>query len=292
MFYLFYAFIWLIAWLPLGILYLFSDMIYCLVYYLVRYRKKVVRENLVYSFPNKSLKEIKKIERKFYRYFCDTIFETIKKIHISDEELKKRMVYSGLHLIEKYFAEGKSVFLMTAHYGNWEWFGTYALTIPKGSILLQIYRQQKSQKFDSFMYSLRSKIGVVNVEKKHTLRKIIQLKNDGITALIGMLSDQSPGRNGTHHYTNFLNQNTAMLMGTEQLAKKFDYPVFYGKVSRVKRGYYTMDLIPISPVPAQTKEFEITEIYTRMLEKDIENCPYLWLWSHKRWKHTRGKETK
>ena len=79
--------LYLISLLPLRILFIFSDMFYFLVYYIVGYRKKVVENNLKESFPDKSPAELKKIEKGFYHHFCDYIFETIKLLHVSDKEM-------------------------------------------------------------------------------------------------------------------------------------------------------------------------------------------------------------
>ena len=287
MFYIFYGFVWLITWLPLRVLYLFSDFAYLLIYYLVGYRKKIVRNNLRNSFPNKTDKEIRKIEKKFYRFFCDTFIEALKKIHISDDEMKRRFVYENSHLVLEHLDNGKTVILMTAHYGNWEWFSSFSLHVDRKYSVTQIYQTIKNKNFNEFMLKLRSKFATVNVERSQALRSIIKMKNEGIATIFGILSDQSPRKSSIHYYTHFLNQDTPVITGAETFAKKTNFPVVFGKVSRPKRGYYHMEFIPITLDPSQTTDFEITETYMRLLEKEIEEAPEYWLWTHKRWKHAR-----
>ncbi|MHB9142148.1 MAG: lysophospholipid acyltransferase family protein, partial [Paludibacter sp.] len=234
MFYILYAFIWLVTWLPLWVLYIFSDIFYLIIYYLAGYRKKVVRSNLENSFPQKTKKEILRIERRFYRYFCDLFVETLYEMHMSKKEVLRRIDLGNVEPILEQYKKGKSIMLMTAHYGNWEWASALSLVLPKESPLHSIYKQLTSKKFDSLMFELRSKYTGGNIEKKDLLRTMVRMKNEGVVAMFGMISDQTPTGNSIHYWTQFLNQDTPVLLGTEQLAKKFDYPVFYLHINRTK----------------------------------------------------------
>jgi len=288
MFYLFYAFIWLITWLPLRVLYFISDFFFLIVYYLVGYRKKVVRINLEKSFPNKTKKEKRRIERRFYRFFCDLFVETMYEMHIGEKEISHRMTYSNIEGILEQYGKGKSVMIMTAHYGNWEWTLGFPLFMPGAYASNPIYKQLKNKGFDKLIYSLRSKHGAELIEKKDLLRVMFQLKKEEKLANFCMISDQTPNGKNIHYWTKFLNQDTPVLSGTEVLARKFDYPVYYGEITRIKRGYYKCKLIPISLEPTQTSEFEIIENYMRLLEKTIVANPEYWLWTHRRWKYQRN----
>lgn len=288
MYYVFYVFAWLITWLPLRVLYLLSDFCYVLLYYVVGYRKQVTRMNLAHSFPDKSEKERRTIERRFYRYFCDLFVETLKLMHMSAKQMNRRMKYVNGEVIAEQYARGRSVMLMTSHYGNWEWTSSFSQFYPDKPVY-QVYRRLKNKGFDRFMYDLRTRFGARNIEKHDVLRAMVRLKRDGQLCMFGMLSDQTPSPANIHYWTEFLHQDTPVLTGTEQLARKFDYPVFYISVTRLKRGYYQCELIPIALEPKEMQEFEITERYSRMLEQVIERAPQYWLWTHKRWKHKREK---
>ena len=287
MFYLFYGFVWLIAWLPFWALYLLSDFCYLIVYYIVSYRKKIVYQNLCNSFPEKTEQEIRCIERKFYHFFCDTFVETLKKMHISDAEMSCRMTYSNEKQVMELFEQGKSVFFMTAHYGNWEWFSSFSLVIPSKYEVAQVYKKQKNKRFNKFILLLRDRFHTINIEKKQTLRSMIEMNKKGVPTIFGMLSDQRPSGISNPHRVHFLNQDTPVLTGTEILARKMDFPVFFGKVSRLKRGYYHIEFVPITLNPTETTEYEITDTYMKMLEEVIIEKPEYWLWSHNRWKLPR-----
>jgi KDO2-lipid IV(A) lauroyltransferase len=281
-----FAIIRLITRLPLSLLYVFSDFCYLILYYLVGYRKNVVRTNLTKSFPDKTKKERRLIERRFFRYFCDLFVETMYMTHISEKEIRCRVSYGNYEGILEEYEKGKSVMMMTAHYGNWEWPCGLALDLPEKDPLYGIYKKQSNEQFDRFMFSLRSKFGGKPIEKKGLLRTMLKLKSEGKLGNFWMISDQTPG-NSIHYWTKFLNQDTPTLTGTEQLARKFNYPVFYVEIVRTKRGYYHCEFIPISLEPTQTAEFEITEKYMQLLEKTIIAKPEFWLWSHRRWKYHR-----
>lgn len=279
---------WVIAFIPLRALYFFSDILYPIIYYLIRYRKPVVRTNLKKSFPEKTEKELRSIERRFYRFLCDLFVEIIYEIHISKAEIRRRLKYKNIEDILKQHEAGKGIMIMTAHHGNWEWGMNLPLFTPEGIISCQIYKKLKNKQFDEFMRKLRGQFGGVNVEKRELLRTMVRMKQGNDKGLFLMISDQTPSAWKIHHWTDFLNQDTPVFTGTEQLARKFDYPVFYAEINRIKRGYYECEFIPISLKPKETAEFEITEKYTRLLQKTIEEQPEYWLWSHRRWKYSRN----
>lgn len=287
MFYIYYPILWLITWLPLRVLYLLSDLCYPVIYYLIPYRKKITRKNIHNAFPDKTEKELRQIERKFYRYFCDMFIETLYMMHMSKAEMKKRFDVGDNSIIKQYYSEGKSVMLMTAHYNNWEWGSSFSMGLPENHPTYNIYKHLKNERFGELMEMLRSRFGGQSIEMKELLRTMVRFRNDGLVASFAMISDQSPARKSIHYWTNFLHQDTAVISGTEQLARKFDYPVVYVHINRLKRGYYRCEYFPIADKPGDTADFEITEKYIRILEQKIQEEPAYWLWTHKRWKHKR-----
>ncbi len=281
-----YGFAYLHALLPLRILYIFSDILTFFMYHIIRYRRRLVRKNLVNSFPEKSLKEIICIEKDFYRHFCDYIAETIKVLHISDEEMRKRMKFNNLEIFQPYIDDGKSFVMTMGHYGNWEWISSFAMYPPENVLAGQIYRELKNKPFDKLMYNLRLRFGAINIEKKDTLRTIIKTIRSGKQIFIGFITDQKPSRN-MDYWTTFLNQDTAVLTGPEKIARQTGFVVGYFDVKKTRRGYYEADAMIISDDPKAEPENEITEKYIRLMENTIKRNPALWLWSHNRWKYKR-----
>ena len=288
MYYLLYLFVWSIAILPLPILYLFSNLFYLVLYYLIAYRKQVVRDNLRYSFPEKSEEELRKIEKEFYRHLSDVIFEGLKLLKMSEQNIEKRMKFFDYEPIVEHLNNGLSVMAMTSHYGNWEWQSSFSLLLPKDKPAYQVYKKQKGDAIIKLIDIIRKRFGAKNVDMKNLLREMYKMRDQGLIGVFGLLSDQSPVRTSVHYYTEFLHQHTATISGTEQIAKKFDYPVYYARMKKLKRGYYTCHFIPIAVDSKNTDTHEITENYFKLLEEDIQAAPAYWLWSHKRWKLTRG----
>jgi KDO2-lipid IV(A) lauroyltransferase len=285
MFKFYYTLLYLVTLLPLRVLYVVSDMLFPLVYHVVRYRRKVVRQNLMRSFPDKSELDIRNIERKFYHYFCDVFIEAMYRINMSAEEVSKRITFENVELIEQVYAENKSAMLMMAHYGNWEWVSAMSLHLPKESPLYGIYKQLKNAEFDAMTYRLRLKYNMGNIEMRDLFKTMLRMSKADEKGVFAMVGDQRPAYNSIRFSMMFLNQPTPVIVGTEVLARKFNYPVLILSITRPKRGYYHCKIEMLSENPKGEPEFAISEKYMRRLEADITQHPELWLWTHKRWKY-------
>lgn len=285
LYYLLLPVVYFISILPFPVLYLLSDVFFVLLYYVVGYRKKVVRENLANSFPDKPAKELEVICRDYYRYFCDLFLETFKTLTISKAAMLRHcsLTPETVELFKRLHAEGKSIILVMGHYGNWEWGGnSFSMLCPQQ--LYVVYHPLANKHYDGLMYRMRTRFGTKLIPMQETFREMVKLRGEiNATALI---ADQSP-RPDTAQWVNFLNQDTPVFTGTERIASKMNYPVVYVSVSRVKRGYYTVTAEVLLDKPATAAPGQITEIHTRRLEADIIRQPATWLWSHRRWKHKR-----
>ena len=274
------------AMLPLRVLYILSDILFFPLYYVIRYRRKMVIENMRNSFPEKDDKEILRIERAFYHHFCDYIVETIKLMHISDKEMRKRTQFYGIELLDKATAEGRSCLMYLGHYGNWEWVPSVTLWMHNPEVIFaQIYRPLKNKWFDHFFLKLRSRFNSHCIPKQDTLREIIRYRNSGQPSITGFMADQTPSPANIHFWVTFLNQDTPVLTGVEKIAKKVDFAVFYFDVEKVKRGYYAVTIREVELHPKEAPEFDITRKYMDLMENTIRRAPEYWLWTHNRWKH-------
>lgn len=281
---LFYIILKPLSYLPLGVLYFFSAIVGFLTFHLVRYRRTVVRANLVNAFPSKSETEIKKIEKDFYKRFVDFIFESIKAVSIGDAALMKRTSIKNPELIQEYYDKGRNLIITCGHLNNWEF---YALSLPKQVPYktFSVYQPLKNSFYDRILYNSRSRNGMRLIETKQLIPFFKEEAKD--LRMVVIVNDQSPSNKEKAYWNNFLNQDTGWNTGPEKLATKFDYSVIFGHSRRVKRGYYEVEFAEISESPSNHGEGEITEVYTRLLEDLIKDSPESWLWSHKRWKHKR-----
>jgi len=281
-FYLVYPFLYLIASLPFWALYKVSDILYYL-FRLSGYRRNVVLENLRNSFPEKSQKEIKALAKAYFSYLCDLTLETMKTMRMTEQEARERCVYHNADWIDKMHEEKKSFIIVMGHYGNWEWAGP-SFTLGSKYQLFVIYRPLSNIYFEEMLTKTRTKFGTRITPVNQTLREMVaNRKNVTATAFI---ADQAAST-ANSYWTTFLHQETSVFNGPEKIAIKFNYPVVYMKIQRVKRGYYELTPELLFNDPSSTSEGEILETFTKRLEKDIIDDPVIWLWSHRRWKYKR-----
>ena len=270
--------------LPLWCLYFISDFLYLVIYKLIGYRTKVVRDNLKNSFPEKSDTELISIEKKFYHHFFDLIIESIKSISITENQMRKRLVFKNIEMFDKYFDQNKSVVLTVSHYGNWEW-GILGVSLTAKQKMMGVYKRINDSFFNNLMNTTRGRFGADLVEMKDSLRHIISTKDE--CKIIGLLADQSPVKNESNYWTTFLNQESSVYLGPEKIATKMNYPVLFCKIQKVKRGRYELHLEELCTNPEKTTKGEITSLYLRKSEQTINENPEFWLWTHRRWKHKK-----
>lgn len=268
--------------LPLSFLYLLADGVYLLLYHVIGYRRKVVRENLHNALPEKTLAEIISIEKKYYQYLASLIFEVVKMSRISRSEIEKRFVFKNKELALSYLKRGESILICSAHYGNWEW-GTMGIGLNFPGEHYPIYKPLSNPVFDQWFKGVRGRFGNKLIAMRQTMRALAAGINK--PGMFSFGNDQAPSRDESHYWTTFLHQQAAIQLGIEKIAKRTNRPIFYLRVKVLRRGYYEVDCVPLCLNPAETNEFEITEMHTRFLEKIIREEPAYWLWSHRRWKY-------
>ena len=287
LYYIVYAFWYLLSLLPFCILYLFSDFLYLVLYRLAGYRVKVVRNNIETSFPEKSEDELRSIERAFYHRLCDYFVETIKMVSMSQEQIKRHMVFKGAELVNECVADGQSCAVYLGHTFNWEWITSMPLWLTDKVHCGQLYHALENETFDKLLLRQRERWGAECIALVDILRKTVEYKRKNQPTIIGYLGDQVPHWNNIHHWCWFLNHDTPVMTGAERIAIKNHQAIFYLEMTQTKRGYYEAELKLITRKPEELKEFEATDIYFQMLEANLRRQPELWLWSHNRWKRTR-----
>lgn len=277
----------LLAIMPLGLLYLLSDAMYQVVYHLIGYRRRTVRDNLSRSFPGRSWGDVVQIEKRFYHHFCDCIVETIKLLHISDAEIDKRIRVQNGEWMERLASDGRPIILYLGHYGNWEWVQAITRHYRHPSINGEIYRPLHDKVMDKVMLKIRSRFPTLAIPQKQAFRTLLKMKQEGQQFLIGFIADQRPNSNNLNHWTLFLNQDTAYSVGGDEIGRRINAHFAYLEVEKLKRGYYRMNFKPI--VPEQLDgTYPYTLQFMKMLEDTINRQPEYWLWSHKRWRIRRS----
>ncbi|MBZ0205821.1 MAG: lysophospholipid acyltransferase family protein [Flavobacteriales bacterium] len=270
-----------ISVLPFPVLYLLSDLFEFLLFGVLGYRLKVVRANLRNSFPEKSTKELKQLERLFRRWFCDLMLETIKTLTVTPAQLERRISVEGTELLKNYFNAGTSVIIVMGHWGNWELGGARFSQLPYHKLNV-IYHPLANAHFDRLFIRMRTRLGNGLYPMKETVKCMVRDRAQ-VTAT-AFIADQTPAPEHAY-WTTFLNQATPVFWGTEKIARKLGLPVIYLGIDRPRRGRYAMRFELLVADPKGTTDGAISELHTRRLEVDVRKRPEIWLWTHRRWKH-------
>ncbi len=273
-------------YMPLRWLYAISDFMYLIIYKILRYRVKVVRQNLKRSFPGKTEKDLRRIERKFYSHFCDLFVEQFYILHANAQKVQKLCRFKNVDMVNSYYDKGKSLVVAGGHYGNWELYGMFGIYLKHK--VFGAYKPLANKYFEKFINASRERFGALAVPMKDTFRLAMDFTSKGRLFFLGLIADQTPARGEIRYWTSFLNQDTPVFLGTEKIAKKLNQPVFFCNMRKIKRGFYEVELELLTENPADTKPYEITEMHLRALERLINEAPEYWLWSHRRWKHSRN----
>ncbi len=274
------------AHLPLRVMYVLADIAFVLVYYVARYRRRVVDDNLAQCFPDMDQKARAAIRRQFYRNFCDTFVEAVKLLHISDKEICQRMQFENTALIDELLSQGKSVAVYFSHCGNWEWAPSVTLhtTHHQGVEYCQVYRPLRNHTFDALMLRIRSRFGSLSFAKATVFRDLVHLKRDNVLTVTGFMSDQKPSHNDPTVATMFLNRPTAFISGTETLARRMGLAAIYWDMEKTARGHYRITCRLLDDGTHAGEPGTLTRNYAAMLQDTITRNPAIWLWTHKRWK--------
>ncbi len=273
--------------LPLWFLYGLSDFIALFVGDIIGYRKSVIHTNLSSCLPDKDKKELREIEKGYYRFLCDYFVETLRLGCMGKEEIMHRMKFEGTDLVNEALSQGKNVTLYLGHYCNWEWLSSIPLHIREKVFMCQIYHPLENEASDAAFLKIRGRFGANSVKMADTLKVLRKYHQKGVPTMTGYIADQSPLFNAMRYFTNFLHHDTPVTTGPERLSRMFHATVFYCDIERPKRGEYICRFIKMTDDASTLPPFELTEKYFRMLETSILHKPDYWLWSHRRWKRTR-----
>lgn len=282
--FIYYVFVIPISHLPFWVLYLISDFLYYFMYYIARYRRKVVRENLQNSFPNSKEEELIEIEKKFYRHFADFLIESVKSLSISDKEIRKRCAIINPELVDEYFEQGKDVIVLCGHYNNWEYYAVGIAQQMKHKVIAA-YHPLKNQFFNRKILELRQRFGIQMVSMRKVPRFFAELKENHKPVLSVMLNDQSPSDPKNAYWNTFLHQETGWMQGAEKLAKKYNQVILFGAIHKKKRGFYEVHFSHICEDFSDKEDGFALDRHAAYLEEIIMKEPQYWLWSHRRWKH-------
>ncbi len=283
-----YPLIQFLSFLPFRLIYILSDLLYFFVYKIIGYRKKTVRENLSFAFPEKTTEERKKIEKNFYRHFTDLFLEMMKAYRMDTKQMQERMKFKNVELLNQIAGEKKNAIIVGGHYGNWEWI-FYLAQLTKAQPI-GTYLKINNKYFEAFTLKNRKRFGGDLIETKNLWATLKDIHKKGKIFLLGLLADQSPQWHKSRYWRRFFNQLVPVHVGPEELAKEYDAAVVFIKINKIKRGYYEAEFVKITDCPNDMPDYEITDRFIDLLEKQIQEKPEYYLWTHNRFKHKNKLE--
>ena len=278
-----YPLLMAVSLLPYPMLYAFSDLLCFLLHRVVKFRRKVVRLNLQLAYPELSNEARSAIEKGFYKNLCDVFLEMAKNLTISEKEIKKRFVFKNMELINAHEKNGQSTILLLGHYSNWE--GMLSIGYHLMGKGYGVYAPLSNKYFNRLISKSREKHRAYLLSRFETMAFIRENEKKGNYALYGFINDQSPRMRPRLYWRTFLGVKVPVFKGAENLAKEFNFPVYFTEINREKRGYYTATVSLIADDPSKFKDNEITDLYIERLEAQIRKDPTQYLWSHNRFKH-------
>ena len=280
-----YPFIWFVSRLNFKQLYKLSDFFYYILYYVIGYRKKVVRNNLKLVFPKKTKKDLQLIEKKYYRNLSDVFLESFKSMNIKEEEIKKRFHFTNPEVLEQVYDSGRNLIVMGSHYCTWEW--CFIMDRVTRFKINAVYKKIANPYLNKWAKKIRSKYDCELITTNDTYRKIAKQSKEKKLHLYGFASDQSPSKKKAFYYNKFLNVTVPIHIGAEIIAKKYDMPMLFMDVIKVKRGFYEATFKEITYNPKNFENFKLTDIFIKMVEEQIRRKPEFYTWTHRRFKHKK-----
>jgi len=272
-----------ISYLPFRLLYFISDIFYYFLYYIIRFRRKIVRNNLVLSKIALNKKDLIIIEKKFYRHLTDVFFEMFKFYSISPDEMKKRFYIENPEIFYEFEKKNKSVMFMTSHYGGFEWFLSITYHVPQ--LPFAVYTPLSNKSLESLIKKFRLRHGSKLISRYEAGAYIKKQLKENKLFLYGMAADQSAQIRSITYWKEFLGIKVPVFTGSERIAKQHNIPVVFGKVVKISRGYYKVVVELISEFPNDYENYKITDVYLEKLEKQIREVPEYYYWTHNRFKH-------
>jgi KDO2-lipid IV(A) lauroyltransferase len=280
-----YPFLFLISKLPFRSLYLLSDAVHILVFNFLGYRKQVIINNLKLALPHLTDKERNTIKKSFQRHFCDLFLEIIKSMGMSKKEMLKRFQIKNIEVLTQFEKQNRSAFIICGHYASWEWM--MSLGYHMKHVGYGLYKPIGNPYFDKLIKKIRSKHNAYMIPIQTAISIITAKEQNNERGVYGFASDQSPRPKPLSYWRSFMGIEVPVYTGAERLARSLNIPVLFGKINRVKRGFYEVEFKVISDQSASTKEYFITDTFTTWLEEQITADPSQYLWTHKRFKYAR-----
>ncbi len=253
--------------------------------HLSKKRREITLDNLRHAFPEKSPDGHIEIMKKSYHNLGIVLAEVSAANYFKEEDIRRIIRFKNVELINELHSRGKGLILMSGHFGNWELLA-YSGGLYSGISITIIVKRQKNKYADKRLNEFRTSANNKIVPMYRSARVIVKtLLQKGVIAL---LADQSADKK-SDLYIDFFGRPAPTYDTPAVLALKFDVPIVMGFAVRDKDGTYTVELKEIKHddlTYGQEGIRILTERHTKALEDAVRKNPEMWVWQHRRWKHS------
>ncbi|MYB88463.1 MAG: lipid A biosynthesis protein [Proteobacteria bacterium] len=274
-----------LAYLPLPILHGLSGPLYLLLFYILRFRRKVAENNIRNSFPELDATERMALLKNHYRRLCDVALETTRSLAMAPTALERHVSFTNLGVIQQALQQNQTVLLAMAHHCNPVW-AVLAAGQKLGTPVDGIYKPPHLAWLDELTLKSLSRFNITPVPAKTCVSTLLQ--RSASTRAVAIVADQAPRRSDKAYWTRFMHQDTPFYLGLEKIAQLFKYPIFFMDIKRTGRGHYEASFKPLAEPPYDKHSHAISESFARAVEQQILRSPQDWLWTHRRWKRAKS----
>lgn len=284
--------------LPLGLHYKLSQLVYFTVFKLVRYRYDDVMINLSRCFPTLNCAELRILCRQFYHHFADIVVEAVwfggcdaKRLHRSHI-----MEVVNPQEVDRLFRIAPSMMVLYSHCGNWELYGgiksyVYGTETPEAfsdDRFKVVYRAASSKFSDAFIR--KNRFAPLDnpeefpgyLESRNLVRYALTHREEKL--IYNVNTDQRPYYAGSDNlHVDFMGIHTKTMSAAAALAHKCHMSVSFLKMDIASRGHYRLEYVTICEDASTMSVQEIMDRYYSLLEEEINQQPWNYLWTHRRW---------
>jgi KDO2-lipid IV(A) lauroyltransferase len=240
--------------------------------------------NLGMVFPEKSLRERRRILRGVFTSLGRQLAELCQFPRYTAENIGEVVVYDGLDNFQKAYSRGKGVLFLTAHFGGWE-LSAFAHSLH-GHWLHVVMRPMDNPYLDRLLQSYRTMHGNKVVPKDDFVRGLLAAMRAGETVGILMDTNMTPPQGV---FVDFFGSPACTASGLARIALRTDAAVVPGFTIWDKAlGKYRLRFDPaVQLIRTGNLEADVianTQKFTSIIEEYVRRYPDQWLWVHRRWK--------
>ncbi len=250
-----------------------------------RRHRRVALANVAAAFPELDEPTKRRLVRDCFCHFAGVACDNLSVRRFDASALCRRLTLVGWEHLEEAARDGRGLFLMTGHLGNFEMLA-HPVALYRGPAWV-IDRPADNPLLDRALRRLRGRFGNRRIARRGAGRAALRALRDG--GQIFILADQ---RVGPHEGIElpFFGRPAVTSTLTARLSLRCGSPVVPLFCYPTPGGGFRVEVQPAIRPPAEPHRprgveiEELTRRYVEVLEQQIRRHPEMWLWMHDRWR--------